>query len=155
MTTKQFSLKFLWDGYKQLSLPSESIRLWEAPGIGGPSQPPPASIGSQCVRASSQILCAPFFLTQEEGKHTDSNSLNSVIYSFLACQNKLKRTLSENAAEILLCKCGCFVKQPWNCLTHVWSDCVRFNLFSFSFLFYFFLENHLAIINSIVTTSCH
>lgn len=121
-------------------LPLESFTLCEVQvSADPPRQPEPPTRFSllSSVCASLSLTCALFSLNQEKGKCIDDNSLNSVIYSFIAHQDKLKELLSENAAGSLFCKCRYFVKSG-NCkLTCVWSDCVRLKFF----LFYFFIQN--------------
>lgn len=72
----------------------------------------PASVGCCVCVCLFQSSCTPFSfsLIQEKGKLIDSNSLNSVIYSFTACKDKLKEHLSANAARSLLCQCRYFVE---------------------------------------------
>lgn len=98
--TECFSSKSLWNGCKRV-LQCEVSDCWP---------PSPTSLGT-CARFPRLFLVAlQFFLWSKRRENlTDSNSLNGVIYSFKACQDKLKEHLSENAARSLLCNCRYFV----------------------------------------------
>lgn len=98
--TECFSSKSLWSGCK----PVIQCEVSDC----RPSSP--ISLGT-CARFPRLFLVAlQFFLWSKRRENlTDSNSLNGVIYSFKACQDKLKEHLSENAARSLLCNCRYFV----------------------------------------------
>lgn len=98
--TECFSSESLWNGCK-------CVIQCEVSGC-RPSSP--TSPGT-CARFPRLFLVAlQFFLWSKRRENlTDSNSLNGVIYSFKACQDKLKEHLSENAARSLLCNCRYFV----------------------------------------------
>lgn len=70
----------------------------------------PTSLGTCARFPRSFLVTLQFFLWSKRRENlTDSNSLNGVIYSFKACQDKLNKHLSENAARSLLCNCRYFV----------------------------------------------
>lgn len=98
--TECFSSESLWNGCTRVTQCEVSDCR--------PSSP--TSPGT-CARFPRLFLVAlQFFLWSKRRENlTDSNSLNGVIYSFKACQDKLKEHLSENAARSLLCNCRYFV----------------------------------------------
>lgn len=72
-------------------------------------QAPPLQVPVHASPGCSWSLFSFFLWSKRRENLTDSNSLNGVIYSFKACQDKLKEHLSENAARSLLCNCRYFV----------------------------------------------